>query len=1039
MNFDSNFWQSKLKELGYRITFETFDIDALKEQRVIPKDTHPVSVQRLSDEELVEVALITLDRDKKQLTRSRCATIARSWKENRMVKPFLLFTDGVDSYAVIVPGRGIGGEAKILSLSVELYRTDHDVLASVRHPGTVDELNKNYDEVFFPYQKVRDEFFQSYRDLYQKLEKQVRKLIPGDSSGYSQRFLGRLMFLYFLQRKGWLKEDRKYIDSIRDYRELNEIIYEGLCTGSLDGIPFLNGSLFEREPYLDEAMGDALFPKVNPVFLEARSFFNQFNFTVDEASPLDLDVSIDPALIGTVFENMLPEQERGSKGTFYTPRNEISFICRRALANWLGLRDEVKPLPGGGEEFVDGLDALVENLREKRDEARVRELKKKVLSAKVLDPAVGSGGFLLGAMQEIIGFIHGIEETVGWRTDPEELKRKILPNLYGFDIESEAVEIARLRLWLSLIIDQRAPTPLPNLDLNLVTIQDSLKKSMKEKQMTFGNLEKAKRLRERFHELSSRYLNETDAARKAIIKEERLRVSEELDELTGLDPNTIEASMHGYADIVVMNPPFVRQEEIPEEKKEIYVKQYGFDKKYNLYGLDKKSDLFAYFLVRVHDLLAENGVASVISSDKWLETGYGESLQKKLVNHIVSIYGQRERSFGADINTVITVYTKQTRRDPVSFTYIEKYGEKKVVRSVSRQRRQLTPGKWFYLRAPKFFVENVLPKLTHQLGALADIKRGFTTGANEFFYMKEINHLYEADYRANSKRFKEWGVTANTQKELEEQGLAYIENEGGQRFVLEKEGISPLIRSIRNYSAPLIPDLIDTFCFNVTTLKGLPFCKKYVEWGQSVDVQVTRGSRPKTVKGYNQLQTTKTRPTWYMLPSLKPAKIALPELFSSRFLSFYHEEAALADHLFDVVYPKKERVEKQYWMYFNSTIFWIMLELWSPRMGGGALHPRTMEYKSIPTPDLDNLIPYLNKLTFGERTTLPYDEEIRQPDKITLDEAVLYGLGFNSHEVTDSLPKLYKEYLEVVNDRLIKASSSISKKAKRVQENIDDI
>jgi len=139
---------------------------------------------------------------------------------------------------------------------------------------------------------------------------------------------------------------------------------------------------------------------------------------------MEVDVSIDPALIGTVFENMLPEQERGSKGTFYTPRNEISFICRRALVNWLGLKDEVRPSSDGEEKFVDGIDSLVRELWEKKDEVRVRELKKRILSAKILDPAVGSGGFLLGAMQEIIEFIHRIEETVGWRTDPEELKNR---------------------------------------------------------------------------------------------------------------------------------------------------------------------------------------------------------------------------------------------------------------------------------------------------------------------------------------------------------------------------------------------------------------------------------------------------------------------------------------------------------------------------------------------------------------------------------------------------------------------------------------
>jgi len=279
MDFDSSFWIDKLRELGYSVNPERLDIPTLKEQRVIPKDVDPLYVQRLSDEEFVEVALIGMNPNRKQLTRGRCVKIARMWKENRMVRPLLFFTDGVDSYAVIVPGKGLGGEAKVLGLSGELYRTDVEVLQSIRHPGSVEALKENYDTVFFPYQKVRDEFFKGYHDLYQKLEKQIRSIIPDDSSGYAQRFLGRLMFLYFLQRKGWLRGDRKFIDKIKDYHELNKIIYDGLCRGKVDGIPFLNGSLFEKEPYLDEAMEKRLYSLVNPVFLEAREFFNQYNFS----------------------------------------------------------------------------------------------------------------------------------------------------------------------------------------------------------------------------------------------------------------------------------------------------------------------------------------------------------------------------------------------------------------------------------------------------------------------------------------------------------------------------------------------------------------------------------------------------------------------------------------------------------------------------------------------------------------------------------------------------------------------------------------
>jgi len=653
-NFGSEFWTNKLKELDYPLELIEMDIPTLKEQKVISSDLLPSRVLKLTSDDFIEVALLEFN-EQFRLTRSKCTKTTRSWKANRLIKPLLIFTNGTESFLVIVPGKGVGGEARILGISEKLYHTDHEVLESIRYPGTTDTLNENYDSVFFPYEKVRNEFFEGYRDLYQKVEKAVREDLMEQSSAYAQRFIGRLMFLYFLQRKGWLKGDRQFIDSIEDYKELNILFYESLNREGTPGIPFLNGSLFEREKYLDSNMENKLYPVMDQLFREARRFLNQYNFTVDEASPLEVEVSIDPALIGTVFENMLPEYERGAKGTFYTPRNEISFICRRALANWLGNPDQVVVKPDGKEEFKDGLSLLVESVTKEKREEEVRELRKKLLSAKVLDPAVGSGGFLLVMMQEVVGLIHELEAVVGWRTDPKELKLKILRNLYGFDIESEAVEIAQLRLWLSLIIYQREPEALPNLDMNIVKINDSLVESSASRpktQLLLNHHQRPLGLRDELNEISTKYLTEHDPGVRKRLKERHRRLSEEFRKETGLDAEVIEAYMHGLADIVVMNPPYVRQEAIPAAKKEYYV---------STYGLDKKSDLFAYFLVRAHHLLASGGVASVISSDKWLETGYGISLQRALKDYIICIYGQRERSFGADINTVITVFSKERR------------------------------------------------------------------------------------------------------------------------------------------------------------------------------------------------------------------------------------------------------------------------------------------------------------------------------------------------------------------------------------------
>ena len=240
---------------------------------------------------------------------------------------------------------------------------------------------------------------------------------------------------------------------------------------------------------------------------------------------------------------------------------------------------------------------------------------------------MGSGGFLLVAMQEIILLIQEAEATVGWKSDPEDYKKRILPNLYGFDIEPEAIEIARLRLWLSLIIDQKEPEPLPNLDLNLITIRDSL--FLPDAQTTLDK--SIEDLRMTFHELKQKYLNEHDTKTKKQLRDQLDKIRLELAQKTGTDPFVIEAFMSLKPNIIVMNPPYVRQESIPQKTKEYYSSKYL---------LDKKSDLYAYFMARALKLLSKNGIVSVISSDKWLETGYGVVLQRKLKPFLIAIYTQ---------------------------------------------------------------------------------------------------------------------------------------------------------------------------------------------------------------------------------------------------------------------------------------------------------------------------------------------------------------------------------------------------------------
>ncbi|MEM3830088.1 MAG: DNA methyltransferase, partial [Conexivisphaerales archaeon] len=843
-------------------------------------------------------------------------------------------------------------------------------------------------------------FFEGYRELYQKVENAVRKHLGKKSTSYAQRFLGRLMFLYFLQKKGWLKGNKDFIKTIKDYRELNKLFYESLNTGNTQGIPFLNGSLFEKEEYMTAALENNLYIDMTNIFKEARNFFDKYNFTVDETAPLEVEVSIDPALIGTVFEDMLLEHERGSKGTFYTPKSESSFICRRALSNYLGFSDSIS---SDGKTFIDGLEKQINLLKEMKSEKEVREFREKLLSIKVLDPAVGSGGFLLAMMQEIITLIQEAEITVGWKSDTEEYKKRILPNLYGFDKEPEAVEIARLRLWLSLIIDQKEPEPLPNLDMNIMVINDSLMKPGIQKTLQPD----VEDLREKFSELKEKYIIEHDSKNKIRLRKELNATANEIAKKTGVPPDVIEVYMPTLADIIVMNPPYVRQESIPEKEKSYYV---------NAYSLPKRSDLYAYFLLRALQLISDKGIVSVISSDKWLETDYGVELQRMLEGNLITIYGQKERSFNADINTVITVYSKEIKTPSINFVYLESYAKDIVIKHVAFDKKILKPGKWFYLRAPKIFLEAILPKLTHKLGDFAEIKFGIKTGANEFFYVKDISSQYEADYLADPKKFEEWGVTAKNEKELKEQNLIYIENLGKERFVVNSKDFIPLVKSIKEISM-YVNDTSSLLCLYTEHPGNLT--AKYINWGENTEIQVkgnnTRG-QVITVKGYNLLSSTKNRRPWYRIQNQNYTKIVLQHFFEDRLFTPIFQTNISVDAALYSLTLKDEKLIRVLEIYLNSTIFLFCRELFCWRMGGGVGEMMVDDYEMMPVPDLGKM-----NLEFEfplKRDVKRYFEEVKMEDRRNLDSKILESMGLKNFP----LDELYKEFVDLVKDRLIKAN-----------------
>lgn len=267
---------------------------------------------------------------------------------------------------------------------------------------------------------------------------------------------------------------------------------EGVAFPSLGDVPFLNGGLFEvpaDTPLADQlVVGNGVFHSVFDDLLEC------YNFTVREDTPLDVEVAIDPEMLGQIFENLVLGLERGADrrkatGSYYTPRVIVHFMCRQAIREYLAAESGLHP--AGLEALMDTGPAEqltpeeVAGLREMITEPEARLLLKSVADARVLDPAVGSGAFLVGMLYQMVALtklldvrLYG-QKRVLRRNYDYDLKRGFIErNLYGVDIQSEAVRICELRLWLSLMVDyqQRAgeavPT-LPNLSYR-VRVGDSL-------------------------------------------------------------------------------------------------------------------------------------------------------------------------------------------------------------------------------------------------------------------------------------------------------------------------------------------------------------------------------------------------------------------------------------------------------------------------------------------------------------------------------------------------------------------------------------
>jgi len=591
------------------------------------------------------------------------------------------------------------GPGQACRTAVERFETLRSIGARA---GLADLVNA------FKVEPLFKEFYHDYDAVFRKVEASIAPTLPDKEKLrlFTQRLFNRLMFLAFIARKGWLRFDARtdflpalwdqYTARLRSLRgtpnfyrdHLVPLFFEGLNqpgrpAGAPDPrfgvVPYLNGGLFERADDGTDDLTSLWVPDdVAAAILDPENgLFSRYNFTVAESTPLEIDVAVDPEMLGKVFEELVTG--RHEQGSYYTPKPIVSFMGRAALVEFLVDRcpQELRPAL---EKFVHEHDpALLRNA-----EAVLAALR----SVTICDLACGSGAYLLGMLHELLDLrtcLFAAVQKLDARTAHERKLEIIERNLYGVDLDPFAVNIARLRLWLSLAVefDGQVPPALPNLDFKIERgdalaapapqdiFQRDAVKEFRDKKAAFlrahgGDKAKLREEVERIrHDLA--YWQQVDNAghgfnwavefAEVFLPNEQDRAL--LGELLVKEDEKPAPIITGGFDIVVANPPYVRMELIKPQKP-ILRKRFP-------HVHAERADLYVYFYARAHELLRPGGVAAFISSNKWLRAGYGELLRQHLLDaqafRLVMDFGELGVFDSAATDAAIFLWQKQPRAD----------------------------------------------------------------------------------------------------------------------------------------------------------------------------------------------------------------------------------------------------------------------------------------------------------------------------------------------------------------------------------------
>jgi methylase of polypeptide subunit release factors len=902
-------------------------------------------------------------------------------------------------------------------------------------------------EEAFNIETVTREFFLKYRGLFLKVKEELDEILSGnrkvrkefeskqiDTANFAKKLLGQIVFLYFLQKKGWLGVEkgkpwgtgprnfmRKLFEKeIVDYSNyfndiLEPLFYEALAIDRGEDsfyerfnckIPFLNGGFFEPIGDYDWRNTDILLE--NETFREILDTFDLYNFTVREDDPLEKEVAVDPEMLGKVFENLLEVKDRKSKGAYYTPREIVHYMCQESLINYLDTaintqeeslapqkavqksligdeepeqpalttqkyepivpRKDIEEFIRHGEFAIDNDTAKIKGTKSysyklpERIRKHAKLIDEKLAGIKICDPAIGSGAFPVGMMHEVVKARQVLTTYLGQskkRTAYYFKRHAIQNSIYGVDIDPGAIDIAKLRLWLSLIVDEddyRSIKPLPNLDYKIVCGNSLLgvEQNLLNNHL-FRELEK----------LKPQYFEETDPEKK---KELKARIDSLIKEITNNDEHFdfkvyFSEVFHkkGGFDVVFGNPPYIGFQNINKSIKKVLRKYFC--------SAEGKFDLYIPFIEKSFYLLKKEGFFIFICPSSFTKRSHGMSIRKFLL-HNTTLYelidfGHTQMFDQATNYTCIFSFLK-SKKDRNKFKYRNSLYEQPI----SLEQVSLKEDPWLFLNSIDHKI--VIKIQQHpKLGDIAKISEGVVTGLNSLYLLKE-DSIKENEFESNCF------VPCYRGKDIEKYYIKKCSEYLFYPYTINNEKTVPIDESILSSSCP----------------KYLEFLRK------NMDLIKKRKYFIRSKKRWYELWNQRD------LSIFNANKIITPELSDCNRFALAPSKYFYGDTVCGIVL--KNDIEKQLNIKYvlavlnSSLIEWFYKKTTVPKAGGFFIY-KVMFLKNIPIKiislkEQQTIIDLVDQII--ERKQTSFDTDISDLEEIINEKIFkLYGLEKEEIEV----------------------------------------